>query len=237
MKKKVSISWSGGKDSAFALYKILLSGAYEVVSLHTVFDVQTKRVGMHGVHEALIEKQAELLSIPLEKLYLHASQDHDAYTSLVKNYYSKCFSRGIEAIVFGDIFLEDLKNFRDGLLADAGLTGIYPLWKIDSKVLIHDFLNLGFRTLVCAANANYFSGSAMGKTIDSNFISSLPSQVDPCGENGEFHTFVYDGPIFSRTLEVSVGDTIEKTYDFNIVDSNENPKQEKIRFWFCEIIL
>lgn len=237
MKRKVSISWSGGKDSAFALYKILLSGAYDVVSLHTVFNAETKRVGMHGVHETLIEKQADLLKIPLEKLFLEPSEDHDDYTSLIKNYYTRCRASGVEAIVFGDIFLEDLKNFRDRLLTEAGLSGIYPLWQIDSRVLVHDFLNLGFKTLICAANGNYFSRSVMGQTIDSDFIKSLPQQVDPCGENGEFHTFVYDGPVFSHPLNVLVGEPLDKIYSFKILDRDGHPKEEKIPFWFCELSL
>jgi uncharacterized protein (TIGR00290 family) len=237
MNKKVSISWSGGKDSAFALYKVLLGGEYDVVSLHTVFNAETKRVGMHGVHETLIEKQADLLKIPLEKLFLDPSEDHDSYTSLVKNYYNRCSARGIEAVVFGDIFLDDLKKFRDGLLVAAGLEGIYPLWQIDSNVLMHDFVNLGFKTLICAANANYFSETTMGKTIDLNFIKSLPVEVDPCGENGEFHTLVYDGPIFHSPMNILIGEIIEKHYTFKILDNDGNVKKEKTPFWFCELSL
>jgi uncharacterized protein (TIGR00290 family) len=237
MNKKVSISWSGGKDSAFALYKVLLSGEFDVVSLHTVFNTETKRVGMHGVHETLIEKQAELLRIPLEKLFLDPSDGHESYTSLVKSYYTKCSSRGIEAVVFGDIFLEDLKKFRDGLLGVSGLEGIYPLWQIDSKLLIHDFVNLGFKTLICAANANYFSEPIMGKTIDLNFIKSLPEEVDPCGENGEFHTLVYDGPIFHSPMNILRGDIIEKHYTFKTLDNDGNVKEERTPFLFCELNL
>lgn len=237
IKKKVTISWSGGKDSAFALYKILLSGEYDVVSLHTVFNAETKRVGMHGVHESLIEKQAELLRIPLQKLFLDPSEDHDAYETLVKNYYNECASRGIESVVFGDIFLEDLKKFRDALLAPAGLTGIYPLWQHNSKVLIYDFLNSGFKTLVCAANANYFPKTSMGGTIDPEFIASLPKEVDPCGENGEFHTFVYDGPVFRGSVNISVGEVVERKYSFKIRDTQGNLREESLPFWFCELSL
>src|SRR5687767_40489 len=182
MKKKISVSWSGGKDSAFALHKILLTGDYDVVSLHTVFNAETRRVGMHGIHESLIEKQSEVLGIPLEKLFLDRSENYDAYTLLVNNYYQECYSQGIESIIFGDIFLEDLKKFRDTMLHEAGLTGIYPLWQKDSTSLIQDFVALGFKTLICAANANYFSSTWLGKTIDEKFIMDLPAGADPCGE-------------------------------------------------------
>jgi uncharacterized protein (TIGR00290 family) len=146
MKKKISVSWSGGKDSAFALYKILTADEFQVVSLHTVFNIETRRVGMHGIHESLIEQQAASLKLPLEKLFLVGSEDHAAYTDLLSRYYRKCKAHGVEGILFGDIFLDDLKTFRDNLLGDAGLTGFYPLWKIDSKILIQDFINLGFKT-------------------------------------------------------------------------------------------
>src|SRR4051812_23030650 len=120
-KQRVSVSWSGGKDSALALYKILLSGEYDVVSLHTVVDKDNKRVGLHGVREALINLQAKELSLPLEILYLQRSANHDNYGHLLKNHYINCKKKGIEAIVFGDIFLEDLRTYREELMKESGL--------------------------------------------------------------------------------------------------------------------
>jgi uncharacterized protein (TIGR00290 family) len=237
MKKKISISWSGGKDSAFALYKILLNREYDVVSLHTVFNAETKRVGMHGVQEAMIEKQAESLGIELEKLYLHSSEDHASYKSLMEAYYAKCRSQGILHIAFGDIFLEDLRKFRDDMLKDLGLSGVYPLWRVDSKSLIYEFLGLNFKTLVCAANANFFPAAGMGRTIDHEFIATLPVTIDPCGENGEFHTFVYDGPIFKWPIGVRQTEVVDKMYEFKTIDNNNDIHEEKIRFWFCELSL
>src|SRR6187455_3373558 len=124
-RKKVSLSWSGGKDSAFALYKILLSGEYEIVNLHTVFNEETKRVGLHGVHEEMIERQAEQLDIPLIKLYLTGSEDSEAYTRLMRSFYRQCARDRIESIVFGDIFLEDLKKYREDLLQESGVNALF----------------------------------------------------------------------------------------------------------------
>src|SRR5689334_11141443 len=165
-KAKVSISWSGGKDSAFALYKILLSGECDIVSLHTVFDKETKRVGLHGVHEEMIERQAEQLDIPLIKLYLPASDDHEAYAKLMKSFYRQCAREQVDAIVFGDIFLEDLKKFRENLLQESSVNPLFPLWKINSSILIDDFINTGFKTMLCSANAQYFSKEDLGKVMD-----------------------------------------------------------------------
>lgn len=237
MKKKVSVSWSGGKDSAFALYKILSSDDMEVVSLHTVFNEESKRVGMHGVNESLIEAQAQALRLPLEKLFLRAAEDHDAYSELMKSYYHRCKSRGIDAIVFGDIFLEDLKIFRDKLLVESGLDGVYPLWKIDSAILINDFINLNFKTIICSANANYFSHDQLGITINADFVNSLANNVDPSGENGEFHTFVYDGPLFRQPIRISKGEKIEQKYKFRVLDDNATEVLVETPFWFQELTL
>ncbi len=237
MKKRVAVSWSGGKDSAFALYKILTNPEYEVDSIHTVFDSESRRVGMHGIRESVIEAQAETIGLRLEKLYMDASESHDAYTTLMANYYRTLKVRGVDAIVFGDIFLEDLKKFRDDLLVDAGLSGIYPLWKIDSDILIHDFINLGFKTLVCAANGKYFSKAALGRTIDEKFLADLPIGVDPCGENGEFHTFVYDGPVFAEPVRVKTIEVVARDYKFKFVDDGGDIHETVTPFLFCEVTI
>jgi uncharacterized protein (TIGR00290 family) len=234
-KKKVSISWSGGKDSAFALYKVLLNSEFEVVNLHTVFNTESRRVGMHGVHEELIAAQAEAIGIPLEKLYLDASESHEAYMSLMREYYRKLHARGIEAVVFGDIFLEDLKSFRDGMLHESNLNGIYPLWQIGTRALIEDFLNLGFKTIVCAANGSILQQDVVGKTIDRGFIFNLPERVDVCGENGEFHTFVYQGPIFNQSIKVQAGQVVTRDYEYKTIDEVGSVREIRVPFFFSEL--
>jgi uncharacterized protein (TIGR00290 family) len=236
-KKKITISWSGGKDSAFALYKILKSGEFEIVNLHTVINEETERVGMHGVHESLIERQASAIGLPLTKLYLASSESHDDYIRLMVDFYAQCANENIHAVVFGDIFLEDLKLFREALLTAAGLQGIYPLWKLDTEMMIRDFTASGFKTLICAANAKYFSERAMGKTIGDDFASSLLPAVDPCGENGEFHTFVYDGPVFKNPVAFQMGEVVQKKYSYQVLNDQGLPEQAETSFWFQDLVL
>jgi uncharacterized protein (TIGR00290 family) len=236
MGKKVTISWSGGKDSAFALYKILLSQAFDVVNLHTVLDDKTRRVGLHGVSEMLIEKQAQVIGLPLKKIYLTASENHDAYETCMQTFYQQCFGEGIEGVVFGDIFLEDLKQYRMNLLKPSKLFAQFPLWGIDSRIIVNDFIDAGFRSAICSADAKLFSEEQLGKTIDSHFLSTLNAGVDPCGENGEFHTFVYDGPIFKTSIPFRKGDVLRKTYSYQ--KKNEDGMVEKLEsaFWFQDLL-
>lgn len=229
------MSWSGGKDSAFALYKILKNPNYRVVELHTVFNADTKRVGMHGVPEALIEKQARALGFPLVKLYLNASESHDEYTKLILDYYKTCRANGIDSVMFGDIFLQDLKDFRGKLLGDSGVAGVYPLWQCESRTLMFEFIDAGFKTLICSANANLLGRNVMGRTIDREFVDSLPSTVDPCGENGEFHTFVYDGPIFQEAIPIYKGDVVGRDYTFKYLNESGESVEAKTPFWFIDL--
>jgi uncharacterized protein (TIGR00290 family) len=234
--QRVSVSWSGGKDAAFALYKILVSGRYEVVSLHTVIAEDTLRVGLHGVPEELVERQAEALGFPLEKLYLKTADNHDVYVKLMSSFYRNSKERGIKCIVFGDIFLEDLKKFREQLLQDAGLLPVFPIWKEESTELLRRFIGAGFKTLICSADASLFEKQFLGKTIDPVFLDSLPDKIDPCGENGEFHTFVYDGPIFKKPVEFELGEVIKKNYEFKKINDDGSVSDCRSTFWFQDLI-
>lgn len=236
LKKKITVSWSGGKDSAFALYKILLSGEYEVAHLHTVISQETRRVGLHGVHESLIDLQAESIGIPLKKICLRSSEHHEAYEQLMHSFYKQCSREGISDIVFGDIFLEDLKKYREQLLQDSKLKPIFPLWNIDSGRLIEDFVNAGFRTLICSANASLFKREQVGKTIDAAFLQSLLPEVDPCGENGEFHTFVYEGPLFKKKIDVSLGEVLQRSYQYRKQNEDGSLTELESAFWFQDLL-
>lgn len=236
IKKKVTVSWSGGKDAALALYKIIQTQQFEVVSLHTLIDVETKRVGMHGVHEQLIDRQAERIGIPLEKLYIDGSRTQDAYQNTMEAYYSDCKCRQIDGIVYGDIFLEDLRRYREALLNPYKLVAHYPLWMHETRALLCEFISLGFKTMVCAVNERCYANNILGQTIDENFIDKLPDQTDPCGENGEYHSFVYDGPLFEKPLEYRKGPEVERAYNYGVV--NKGVKEQHVsRFWFQEILL
>jgi uncharacterized protein (TIGR00290 family) len=233
--KKVTISWSGGKDSAFALYKILASGEYEVANLHTIINSENKRVGLHGVHESLIEMQARSIGIPLVKLYLKNSDNNESFEALTRSFYARCVREDINSVVFGDIFLEDLKSYRESLIKEAGLQSIFPLWQINSLNLVEDFINTGFQTLICSADTAHFGKKHLGLSIDHSLIASLPASVDPCGERGEYHTFVVDGPIFKKPIHVSKGEVVLRWYDYQKKNADSSIEKRRASYWFQEL--
>lgn len=235
LKRRVSISWSGGKDSAFALYKTLQSGTCQVVSLHTVIGKDNSRVGLHGICEELIEQQARSLGLPLEKIYLDAAQDHIAYEQCMQQYYTAA-ANSVDAIVFGDIYLEDLKRYRQQLLEVSGLGAVFPLWQVHPKELIGEFLNAGFRTAICACNDELYRLNAAGTVLSHEFVNQLPPSIDPCGERGEFHTFVFDGPIFNYPIDYSLGATLSKEYQYNRLNDAGLPEKLTTVFWFQDFL-
>lgn len=234
-KRKISISWSGGKDSAYALYQLQRSGEYDIQDLHTVFDADLKRVGLHGVPQHLIQAQADAIGLPLKTLYLPGDQSHDAYERMIRDFCREQKAKGVDYIMFGDIFLEDLKAYRDRQLASEGLEGVYPIWGKKTDALVHTFVNEGFKTLVCAANAAWFSPAQVGKTIDRPWLEALPENVDPCGENGEFHTFVYDGPLFKKAVDFQLREVVEKGYEYNKTEDDGSITKMQSSFWFQDI--
>lgn len=229
---KVSLSWSGGKDSAFALYHLLKDERYEVVNLHTTFGEESRRVGMHGIHEDLIEMQAETLNLPLVKIYYPASGDNAAYEKAMDGFIEQLLSEGVKHIAYGDIFLAELRKYREDQLAKKDLKAIFPLWEKDTAKLAKDFINKSFNTIICAADADKVNADWVGKDFDHAFLAALPDTVDPCGENGEFHSFCYDGPIFKESLPVQIQDKVKKSYSFKYADGTEGEKW----FWFVEIV-
>jgi uncharacterized protein (TIGR00290 family) len=233
-KKKITISWSGGKDSAFALNILYNSSDFEVVSLHTVIDQETRRVGLHGVRESLIEAQARALNLPLKKVYLPASTTHAVYEECIKNLYEELATEGVTHIMFGDIFLEDLRVYREGLLMQSGLIPVYPVWKLDSTEIIKGFIERGFKTILCSVNETCFKANLLGSTIADQFLQSIPENVDPCGENGEFHTFVFAGPIFQNEIEFDKGEVVAKDYSYkSLVDGKET--ENRTTFYFQDL--
>jgi uncharacterized protein (TIGR00290 family) len=236
-KQKVTVSWSGGKDSAFALHKIISGQTLEVVSLHAIIDERTRTIGLHGIHESLIEKQAQSIGIPLEKIYLSISGQQDSYASAVQDFYVRCAQEGISAVVLGDIFLQDLKEYKLNLLKSVGLKGYFPLWGMDSMSILTEFLDAGYKTMICAARADLFSKEQVGNAIDYHFLSQIPTNVDPCGENGEFHTFVYNGPIFREEIKLRKGDIFEESFSYQKVAADGVIEKVKTKFWFQDLDL
>ncbi len=235
MKEKVAISWSGGKDCTLALHEIIQSNQFDVHSLHTTFNEDTKRVGLHGINQKLIEQQAHSLGITLDKIFIPSAEDHNAYEASMKEYYRSLLDKGIKKVVFGDIFLEDLKAYREKMLSLLGLEGLYPLWKSDSRSVADKFIKSGFKALICSADAKYFNEGDIGDDYDLNFINSLEDEVDPCGENGEFHTFVYDGSIFKKPVPIQRKQVEAKEYTYKISLPDGRSESRISKFWFQEL--
>lgn len=226
------MSWSGGKDSSLALYDIMRENKYTIVDLHTTFNEETGRVGMHGIKQDLIEQQADSMGIPLKKIIVPSATNNDAYEKAMSDFYSEQVKEGVEAIVFGDIFLEDLKKYRLDLLKSFGLSSIFPIWKKDSLALAKRFSEEGFKAKICCVNHKYLEQTYLGDELDFELMSSFPQPVDPCGENGEFHSFVYEGPIFKWPIQIREGDRVIKSYESKLADD----KVESFSFGFLEIL-
>ena len=235
MQPKAIFNWSSGKDSALALYKILEESQFEVTSLLTSINKEFQRISMHGVHVSLLEKQAESLGLPLIKMELPKEPSMEEYRDIMSKTMSDIQQKGVTHSIFGDIFLEDLKKYREDQLQSIGMKGVFPLWKIDTKNLIKEFLDLGFKTIVTCVNETYLNKSFAGRIIDEDFLRDLPKNVDPCGENGEFHTFCFDGPIFKNPIEFEIGEIVKKTYPKPKTDDDN--KEGEYVFWFCDLIL
>ncbi|MGO4707998.1 diphthine--ammonia ligase [Chryseobacterium sp. 2TAF14] len=233
MKPKALFNWSSGKDSALALYKILKEDQFEITSLLTSVNKEFQRISMHGVHISLLEKQAESLGFPLIKMEIPKEPTMEEYSEIMSKTMNEIKSQGVTHSIFGDIFLEDLRKYREDQLKTIGMEGVFPLWKINTTDLISEFLSLGFKTIVTCVNETYLDKSFAGRIIDKDFIKDLPENVDPCGENGEFHTFTFDGPIFKKPIPFDIGEIVKKTYPKP--KSDENEEEEEYVFWFCDL--
>jgi uncharacterized protein (TIGR00290 family) len=205
MKEPLVVSWSGGKDSARALYEILQGDEFEVLALLTTVTDVYDQISMHGVPRVLLEAQAASLRLPLEIMRIRKGAPNTEYESTLLDTLSRYEKRGVRRVVFGDLFLEDIRQYRQSVLARIGMTGLYPLWQRDTAQLAHQLISLGFRAVVTCVDPRVLSESFSGRELDTDFLRSLPPGVDPSGENGEFHTFVFDGPIFSEQVRFEVG--------------------------------
>lgn len=226
---KALVCWSGGKDSALALCLARGQPDLEVAGLLTTFSEEFDRVSMHGVRRELLEAQAESLGLPVWSVFLPTPPrdatcvlpppgqkgfvsfaSNDVYEEKMLEAFAHARQGGIEAIVFGDIFLEDLRAYRERLLARAGLAGVYPLWGRSTLELLEDFLQRGFRAVVVCVDAGKLDASWAGRLLDGRFLAELPAGVDPCGENGEYHTFVFNGPGFAHPVALAQGETVSR---------------------------
>lgn len=231
MREQTAISWSGGKDASFALYQYSNHYNTTIDKLLTNFSSEYRRVSMHGVHESLMEAQAKSIGITLEKVFLPTNPTMADYESSMLDTFKELKEQGINQMIFGDIFLEDLKLYREKLLKPSGIHPIFPLWQQNTTDLIYEFIELGFKAMIICLNNNLLGEEFAGRVIDKKLIEDLPSNIDPCGENGEFHTFVFDGPIFKYPLPIQIGPSTKRIYP--------SPKQGEsgVPFLFTEISL
>lgn len=199
------MNWSSGKDSALALYSVQQKKEYNIEKLFTTLDASSERISMHEVRKELLLAQAENIGLDIQVVDISTQTSMEDYNRKMEKQITKLKEEGFVASVFGDIFLEDLKKYREDQLSKSGVEAVFPLWQKDTSELIHQFVELGFKAIVACTNSRFLSDDFCGRIIDKNFIADLPRNVDPCGENGEFHTFVFDGPIFKKPIRFAIG--------------------------------
>lgn len=215
----VLISWSGGKDSCVALYEIQRQPQYRVAALLTTVTRDYDRISMHGVRRVLLERQAASLELPLHEVFISRGATNEEYEMKTAEAFSVYRESGIDSVVFGDLFLQDIRAYREQFLVRHNMRGLFPVWMRDTAQFIKQFLEMGFRAVVTSVDSTVLDQSFAGRVIDESFLSSLPAKVDPCGENGEFHSFVFDGPNFKVPVKYSPGETVLRE-----------------SFWFCDLI-
>ncbi len=218
MGTKAIMSWSGGKDSAMALYEVRRAGGWEIEGLLTTITQDYDRVCMHGVRTALLDQQAAALELPLDKIYLDASESQEGYEAKMRTYLTRRRERGIHAVIFGDLFLEDVRQYRERNLAQANMKALFPLWGQDTRALAERFLHAGFQAIITCVDLQALPPALVGRRYDRAFLADLPPEADPCGERGEFHSFVYDGPLFHKSVAFQTGPTIVRENRFAYVD-------------------
>jgi uncharacterized protein (TIGR00290 family) len=205
MVQKVMVSWSGGKDSALALQKVMDDPNYEVSGIFSTTSEESGRLPVHEVKVWLLQKQANALDLPLTIIPIPSHASNKVYEQCLGDFFQQCLEKGVDMVVFADLFLEDIKVYRDQLLNQFQMRGHYPLWGSTSRLVGNMFIAEGFQAVVTTIDQNELGEEWVGKVYDCSFLKELPESVDPCGENGEFHTFVYNGPIFKWPLSLKQG--------------------------------
>ncbi|MBC7326878.1 diphthine--ammonia ligase [bacterium] len=217
---KILLAWSGGKDSTLALNELIKNDQYEIVALLATVTEDYDRISMHGVRKELLLQQAEALGFPLDIVFIPKNCSNEEYEMRMKEKMLHYKEKGIKSVAFGDIFLQDVREYRERNLYQVGMEAVFPLWGKESKKLAREFIALGFRAITTCVDGKVLSADFVGREFEENFLNTLPPAVDPSGENGEFHTFVYDGPLFKKKVNFRKGEVVLR----------EN------RFYFCDLL-
>lgn len=213
-----------------ALHLALNDSQFKVERLITTINADLERISMHGVRKSMLEKQVAAIGLPLSIISLPSEIDMQAYDNLMRSELRNICTKDTSHSIFGDIFLEDLRKYREERLLEIGLKGHFPLWGRDTTELVGEFVSSGFRTIVVAVDGSKMDKSFVGREINQDFLNDLPKDVDPCGENGEFHSYVFDGPIFKNPVEFTRGEVVGKSYEL----SKENP-EDTVTYWFQDL--
>lgn len=232
-------NWSGGKDSSLALYHCLQNPELDIKYLVTSINDRVNRIAMHGVRYELLKQQAAQIGIPLYEIRLPEMPDMETYNEVMRVHLERLKGEGITHSIFGDIFLEDLRKYREEKLEEAGIKGIFPLWKRDTTELMDEFLTLGFKTVIACTQEKY--GDLLGEVIDRDLIKRFSTEMDICGENGEFHSFAFEGPIFKNPIAYSLGEKVYKSFAApkNVDDTcgkDETDVPENMGFWYVDLL-
>jgi uncharacterized protein (TIGR00290 family) len=219
MKKKILLAWSSGKDSAWALHVLRQQDQYEIAGLMTTFNAAFDRVAMHSTRRALVEMQAEAAGLPLIAAPIPWPCSNADYEAAMKLVCDQALAQGITAIAFGDLFLTDVRDYRERQLKDTELEPLFPIWGIPTQKLAQEMINTGLRAKLVCVDPRQLPSSFIGCDFDQIFLKELPAGVDPCGENGEFHSFVYAGPMFNREIAIVTGEKVKRD-----------------GFWFCDVL-
>jgi uncharacterized protein (TIGR00290 family) len=228
--EKVIFSWSGGKDSAVALYEIQRSQRYEILSLLTTITEDYDRVSLHGVPRTLVEQQAKSLGLPIQKVFIPKDCSNEEYEARMKQTLIKFKQAGVSRVVFGDVFLEEVRKYRENNLSKLEMTGLFPIWGRDSAELTRSFIALGFQAITICVDTRVLDKRFVGRIIDESFLAQLPPNVDPGGENGEFHSFVFDGPIFRDRIAYKLGEQVlrDSFYFCDLLPREEIKSKRKV---------
>ena len=217
-KEKVLVCFSSGKDSALALWEIQRSGQYEIAALLSTVTSDYERISMHGVRQELLERQAEAMGYPLEQVLITADGDNAQYEARMREVLERFRDAGVRKVAFGDLFLEEVRKYREDNLARVDMEAVFPLWGRPTGELAREFIDAGFKAVLTCVDSELLDGRFVGRDFDSEFLADLPTGVDFCGENGEFHTFVYAGPIFDRAISFQKGEVVIREGRFHFCD-------------------